>query len=131
MSSSRQPGPTQVPALVGVCPARTPGSLGRNDQSDPNVISLQGDTCGPTGINDYQPAQLSVSTPSFSVAPANLTVSKNPSDSPSLSTSSGSALLIGVGAGALSRIPVPGTHLFIDLTPRGWTPPAGSTSAIF
>ena len=40
---------------MGLCrvPARTPGSLGLNDQGDPNLTSLLGDTPGPLGFNDW------------------------------------------------------------------------------
>jgi hypothetical protein len=34
-------------------PARTCGPLGYNDQADPDVTSLLGDTPGSLGINDY------------------------------------------------------------------------------
>ena len=45
---------------------------------------------------------------------------------------SGSAVVVGTGMSAVARIPVPGSNcLFVELTPRGWTPKAGSTSALF
>lgn len=36
--------------LPGICPARTPGSLGINDHGDPTAWSLLGDTPGPIGL---------------------------------------------------------------------------------
>ena len=52
MAGSCQRGPLNPP--VGVCriPPRTPGPLGMNDQSDPNVTALLGDTPGPIGYLD-------------------------------------------------------------------------------
>ena len=35
-----------------ICPGSTPGTLGINDQADPNVLSQAGDTPGPAGMND-------------------------------------------------------------------------------
>jgi hypothetical protein len=41
-------------------------------------------------------------------------------------------LPLAAGLGSVLRIPVPGTRgLAIELTPRGWTPKGGSTSALF
>ena len=39
-------------AADGICPASTPGTLGINDQADPNVLSQAGDSPGPAGMND-------------------------------------------------------------------------------
>lgn len=50
---SRHPGPTQHDPFAGHAPARTPGTLGRNDAGDPDVAATAGDTPGPLGINDY------------------------------------------------------------------------------
>ena len=36
-----------------ICPARTPGTLGINDQADPNRWSMPGSTPGPTGMADH------------------------------------------------------------------------------
>lgn len=42
------------------------------------------------------------------------------------------SVAVGTGMAAVVRIPVPGTGgLFIELTPRGWTPQGGSTSTLF
>lgn len=39
---------------------------------------------------------------------------------------------MGTGIAAVARIPIPGTNgLHLELTPRGWTPPGGSTSTVF
>lgn len=122
MASSKKPRPEGQTTLVGICPARSPATLGRNDQSDPNVLSLQGDTCGPVGLNDYHPPQLSVSTQPFA--------NPNLAAGISIDLNSGS-VPIGVGVASFARIPVPGTDLFIQLTPQGRVPPKGSTSVLF
>lgn len=45
---------------------------------------------------------------------------------------SGSAVPVGIGMGAIVRIPIPGSGgLYISLTPRGYVPPGGSTSTLF
>jgi len=45
---------------------------------------------------------------------------------------SGSAFAVGTGMASVVRIPVPGTNgLYIELSPRGWTPKGGSTSTLF
>ena len=42
----------------GICPARTPGTLGINDHGDPNAWSFLGDTPGSLGLWDFgDPAQ--------------------------------------------------------------------------
>jgi hypothetical protein len=42
------------------------------------------------------------------------------------------AWAVSAGAGSRLRIPVPSTNgLAIELSPRGWTPPTGSTSSLF
>jgi len=42
------------------------------------------------------------------------------------------AVPVAMGAGAVVRIPVPGTRgLAIELNPRGWKPKSGSTSSLF
>src|SRR5262249_21766745 len=38
--------------MCWIVPARTAGSLGINDQGNPGMCSLAGDTAGPLGIND-------------------------------------------------------------------------------
>ena len=52
MAGSRRLFPLTPP--IGSCsiPPRTPGPLGINDQSDPNVTALLGDTPGPVGLLD-------------------------------------------------------------------------------
>jgi len=53
MAGSRNAGPLNpLPGDIQF-PARTHGPLGINDQADPNVTSLLGDTPGPLGIMDY------------------------------------------------------------------------------
>lgn len=45
---------------------------------------------------------------------------------------SGSAFVVGTGIASVARIPVPGSNgLFVELSPRGWTPKTGSTSTLF
>lgn len=42
------------------------------------------------------------------------------------------SVAVGTGMAAVVRIPVPGTGgLFVEFTPRGWTPQGGSTSTLF
>lgn len=53
MAGSRKPGSTGRENGGCILPARTPGTLGINDQSDPNVHAWQGNTPGPTGIGDF------------------------------------------------------------------------------
>jgi hypothetical protein len=39
---------------------------------------------------------------------------------------------VGVGIASVARIPIPGTNgLAIELSPRGWRPPSGSTTRLF
>ena len=52
MANSRTPGPEKGSPLGGIAPARTPGSLGKNDAADPNCSAILGDTAGPLGFND-------------------------------------------------------------------------------
>lgn len=52
MGNSRGPGPVDWWRTDDIMPPRTPGTLGRFDQSDPNACALLGDTPGPVGIND-------------------------------------------------------------------------------
>jgi hypothetical protein len=53
MAESRKPGPLTPP--LGSCsiPSRTPGSLGKNDQADPDLTTLLGNTPGPVGVCDW------------------------------------------------------------------------------
>jgi uncharacterized membrane protein YgcG len=55
MAGSKMPGCLGRESMGrgGVVPARTCGPLGINDQGDPRVWSLMGDTPGALGINDY------------------------------------------------------------------------------
>lgn len=53
MAGSRKPGPTGDVGTGSVLPAQTPGTLGLNDQADPSVMALCGDSPGPVGRNDY------------------------------------------------------------------------------
>lgn len=48
MGHSRTPGPSRDGAAGGLVPARTPGSLGKHDAADPNVVGVAGDRPGPT-----------------------------------------------------------------------------------
>ncbi len=45
-----------------MCPGSTPGTLGINDQADPNVLAQAGDTPGPVGVKDAA-AQLTACPP--------------------------------------------------------------------
>ncbi len=51
MAGSRRPG-SENGTVLDVCPSKTPGTTGRNDQSDPTKLAFQGDTPGSTGICD-------------------------------------------------------------------------------
>ena len=53
MGGSSKPGSQSPPSGSCRIPSRTPGSLGVNDQADPNVTSLWGDTPGIIGIRDW------------------------------------------------------------------------------
>ncbi|MDD1622290.1 MAG: hypothetical protein LUQ11_12500 [Methylococcaceae bacterium] len=53
MAGSIKCGPLNPPLGLVRIPSRTCGPLGMNDQGDPNVTSLLGDTPGPLGSNDY------------------------------------------------------------------------------
>lgn len=117
MGGSRESGPLGRGQTCGCVPSRTPGPLGRNDQGDPGVMAQQGDTPGPVGINDFHPARL--------------VNAKGPRIPVAASDYYGSAPIVGIGVSSVTRIPVPGTGLYIELTPRGWVPKGGSTSALF
>jgi hypothetical protein len=43
----------------------------------------------------------------------------------------GSAPVVATGLSSVARIPVPGTALYVELSPRGWVPKGGTTSAVF
>ncbi len=49
---ARLPGSENFNPFSTELPARTPGSLGKNDAGDPDLLALPGDTPGPLGIND-------------------------------------------------------------------------------
>lgn len=123
MAGTRRAGPTDHPGQDGAVPARTAGSLGVNDQGDPNVTALQGDTPGPAGIGDFEPSRfyMSGSTP-----PSIL----NPTDENDLRDLAGSAPVVGTGVSSVVRIRVPGTDYFIELSPRNY-PVNKSTSSLF
>ena len=52
MANSQDPQAHRKTYHPGKVAARTPGSLGRNDQADPCVCSYLGDTPGSLGVND-------------------------------------------------------------------------------
>jgi hypothetical protein len=54
MAIGRIPGPIRHEPFSKLVPARTPGSLGRNDAADPNAPSLLGDTPGPQAMKDHE-----------------------------------------------------------------------------
>ncbi len=128
MAGTRAPGPEKQRPAHNILPPRTPGSLGKNDQGDPGAIALQGDTPGPAGVGDYGPPQVFyVADDSTPVAPAPPVAPAGAKDT----TISGTAPIVGTGVATIARIPVPGTKLFVELSPRGWAPKGGSTSALF
>ena len=64
MAGSCRPGPVTPPINSCRVPPRTPGPLGINDQGDPNITSLIGDTPSPLGLLDWADPTL----PQFSSA---------------------------------------------------------------
>jgi hypothetical protein len=128
MAGTRAPGPQARLHKQGVCPSRTPGSLGTNDQADPCVVALGGDTPGPAGVNDYHPPRLIEARNDATFVRVAHAGDRTNAD---LSHSSSSAVIVGTGLASVARIPIPGTALYIELSPRGRIPKAGSTSALF
>lgn len=61
MASSRGNEPKDLRPTTAVFAPRTPGPVGINDHSDPNVIAYLGDTPGPLGISDHAEPHLSAS----------------------------------------------------------------------
>ncbi len=109
-----------------ICPARTPGTLGVNDQADPHMPARLGATPGTTGVNDLGAAQ--ADAPACFAEHHPITIQADSTED----TISGSATLVGTGIAAIARIPVPGEgKLFIELRPRGFVPKSGSTSTLF
>ncbi len=107
-----------------ICPARSPGPMGLNDQGDPNKTSFAGTTPGPMGSSDG--AELACMLP----AKMNSLTEGTPDDLAE-SYSHGSLPFVG-GLSSVVRIPVPGSKgLFVELKPRGFVPASGSTSTLF
>lgn len=52
MGGGRRPGPANYDPSLGFIPQRTPGTLGRSDAADPDVLTIRGDTPGSLGHND-------------------------------------------------------------------------------
>jgi hypothetical protein len=131
MSDNKKPAPTSPNAGQLICPARTPGPLGVNDQGDPSVLTRLGATPGPTGINDY--GQQVCWAPRPGIPPATRQDTGPPSTGDMLSEEPVSgAVAVGTGAASVVRIPVPGSGgLHVELSPRGYVPKAGSTSTLF
>lgn len=88
-------------------------------------MALLGDTPGPTGCGDFEPARF-LQTQTFTAAPP----PPPPASADQAVSSAGSALVVGVGAASVARIRVPGTEFFIELSPRNF-PASKSTSALF
>ena len=110
-----------------ICPAKTPGTTGVWDQADPDSWSMPGMSPGPNGVFDYGTA--GGGTGGEWVTP--------PTDAPDASfrfpyQSVSGSIAVGGGAASVVRIPVPGASgLYVELSPRGWTPKAGTTSTLF
>ncbi len=121
MANTRTCGPLEFVPSPGICPARSPGPLGVNDHGDPSVRALLGDTPGSAGCGDFEPPRY-LRVGGVSAAP--------PSGPDTDSASSGSAAVVGAGVASVARIRVPGTGLFIELSPRNF-PASKSTSALF
>lgn len=131
MGGSSTPGPLNH-LQQGAVPARTPGPFGLNDQGDPNVCSLSGDTPGSVGVKDAAVPPLLLRDPSYD---AQLQVCQAPVPQPSDDdwhpVASG-AVPVALGIGSVVHIPVPGSKgLFIAFSPRGYVPKGGSTSTLF
>ena len=111
-----------------ICPPRTPGPLGLNDQGDPTRASLMGPTRGSLGLQDHGDA--ASRGPIAFVAPEGQDRPLAPGE---LSEEPVSGMLfVGPGAASVLRIPVPGTTgLAIELSPHGFEPMGGSTSTLF
>jgi len=63
MAGSSRPGPVTPPIESCRVPPRTPGPLGINDQADPNITSLLGDTPGSVGVCDWADPTLPLFSP--------------------------------------------------------------------
>lgn len=124
MAGTRKAGPARAGKDGGILPARTPGPLGINDQSDPNVRAWMGDTPGPAGVGDFEAPRLLTAAGS---TPASLLGPASGNDSGNLAAS---APVVGTGVASVARIRVPGTDYFIELSPRNF-PASKSTSALF
>ena len=107
-----------------ICPARSPGPMGLNDQGDPNKPSFAGTTPGPMGSSDG--AELAC------MLPADMQrLTEGAPDDLSDNYVQGSLPFVG-GLSSVVRIPVPGSKgLFVELKPRGFVPASGSTSTLF
>jgi hypothetical protein len=69
MAGSTVPGSMNPPDGPVLIPARTVGTLGRNDQGDPTVTTLHGDTAGPVGaFSDYADPNVAASVPTGGVS---------------------------------------------------------------
>ena len=114
-----------------MCPARTPGPLGQNDQGDPDRWSMPGVTPGPMGVADY--STMVCDAKIIPAKDANSSTPTRASDTdPDWQRIFSGSVLVGLGAPSVVRIPVPGTGgLHIELSPRGWTPKGGTTSTVF
>jgi hypothetical protein len=126
MGGSKKPGPNENRSYGPVFPARSPGPLGMNDQADPNVVSFGRDTPGPLAIDDFLgPAR-------YYPRLGNLQAMPTPTGEEFSQSPLSGAVPVGIGSAAVVRIPVPGSNgLFIELSPRGFVPKAGSTSTLF
>lgn len=110
-----------------VCEASTPGTLGLFDRADPNVLSLPGDSPGPTGFRDRSEQISQFQAPVFQSAAPESQDTEVLSEAPV-----SGAIPVGVGQPSIARIPVPGSNkLFVELSPRGYVPKSGSTSTLF
>jgi len=123
MAGTRRAGPTGHLRHDGAGPAKTAGPLGVNDQGDPNVTALQGNTPGPAGIRDFEPPRFLASGSS----PPSMSISAAEDD---LRDLAGSAPVVGTGVASVARIRVPGTDYFIEFSPRNF-PANKSTSSLF
>ena len=131
MGRSRKPGTTGA-SQASAPPATTPGTLGINDQGDPNVCTLQGDTPGPVGVNDYAAPAACYGDPTYDEEEKICNTAVPPPAGDDWQPVISGAVPVGTGAGSVVRIPLPGSRgLYIEFSPRGHVPSSGSTSTLF
>jgi hypothetical protein len=104
--------------------------MGWNDQGDPNMSTLAGDTPGSLGVNDYASAPVCYGDPTYDEEEGICNLAVPPSSADDWEPLVSGAVPIGTGAAAVVRIPVPGSGgLYIEFFPRNYK--GKSTSTLF